>query len=81
MFVSDSIRLCVCVNMHVCARVRKSDSPAILSGDGVTIGRVINKADVHSHQWGAVGSHHLSTDNTGMTVTHTHRHTHTHTRQ
>lgn len=55
-------------------RMRMSHSPAILSGDGVAIGRVVNEADVHSNQWGAIGSHHLSPDYTGMTATHTDTH-------
>lgn len=40
--------------------------PSILSGDGVSIGRIVDEADVDSDQRCSVGGHHLSTDDTSM---------------
>lgn len=46
----------------------KSILPAILPGDGVAIGRIVDKADVHSHQWSSIGRHHLASDDAGVTA-------------
>lgn len=48
--------------------ITKGILPAILPGDGVAIGRIVDEADVHSHQWSSIGRHHLPSDDAGVTV-------------